>query len=412
MGHKRNKVVQEITSYLETLTSQGIERAVKKMPDFSDACDSEDLTELCTVFDTFTDMLHSSYYFQKKIAAGDLTAEVDKMNFLAMPLRGLQSSLKHLTWQASQVANGNLKQTVYFLGEFADSFNSMIAALQEKERMQTRLLQVQKMESVGQLAAGIAHEINTPAQFIGTNMEFLDEAFQDIDILIKHIQELTHNAPQKTIDTINNSLEEADWDYLSKEFPQAIKQSRVGIEQISAIVLAMKKFSHPGSREKVPQAINPLIETTITVAGNEWKYIADIILDLDTELPKIPLFADEMCQVILNILINAAHAITARQTNTPTNEKGTISISTKQIGNNVELRIEDTGTGISEQEQHRIFDPFYTTKEVGKGTGQGLAISHDVIVGKHQGTIKVESTLDIGTTFIVTLPLQEEKSHE
>ena len=407
MDLEGDKTVQEIIAYLQTLISQGVERAEKKIPDFPTASDPGELAELYHVFSEFIDMLHASYTFQKRIAAGDLTAEVDKMNFLAMPLRGLQSSLKHLTWQASQVANGNLKQTVHFLGEFADSFNAMIAALQEKELMQTRLLQAQKMESVGQLAAGIAHEINTPAQFVGTNIDFMAESFQDIDGFVKQILELQENVPKDISTAIDTALDGADWEYLSEELPQAIKQSRDGIERISAIVQAMKNFSHPGSKEKAAQALNPIIETTITVAGSEWKYVADIELDLDPDLPNVPLFADEMGQVILNILVNAAHAIAAQLDKTSGNEKGIISISSRQIGSNVELRIQDTGPGIPEAEQLRIFDPFYTTKEVGKGTGQGLTICHDVIVGKHQGTISVESVIDKGTSFIITLPLHE-----
>ncbi len=412
MEQQESKAVREITHYLQTLTSQGIERAEKKLPQLPAACDSEELTELCHIFGEFINMLHSAYDFQKKIAAGDLTAEVDKMNFLTMPLRGLQSSLKHLTWQASQVANGNLTQTVHFLGEFADSFNSMIKALQEKERMRTRLLQVQKMESVGQLAAGIAHEINTPAQFVGSNIDFMAEAFQDIDVFVKQMLEMQQNAAKEISDKINAALEDADWDYLSEELPQAINQSRDGIERISSIVLAMKKFSHPDSRDKVVQGLNPIIETTVTVAGNEWKYVADMELDLDPELPNVPLFADEMGQVILNIIVNAAQAIDAKQGDNSENEKGIITITTRKIKNMVELSIHDTGQGIPEKVLPRIFDPFFTTKEVGKGTGQGLAISHDVIVDKHQGTIAAHSPLGKGTTFIIHLPLEKEKVDE
>lgn len=287
-----------------------------------------------------------------------------------------------------------------------------IAAEQEKEKMQTQLLQTQKLESVGQLAAGIAHEINTPAQFVGTNMDFMAEAFQDVEVFVKQVINLQQNAPGEISAAINTALEDADWDYLSGELPKAIEQSRDGIERVSSIVLAMKKFSHPGSREKVAQDLNSIIETTVTIAGNEWKYVADMDLDLDSNLPQVPLLADEMGQVILNILVNAAHAIGEKLGENPEGEKGTISISTRKSGNSVKLSIQDTGTGMPEKVRLRVFDPFYTTKTVGKGIGQGLAISHDVIVKRHQGTIVVESTPGKGTVFTVQLPLHEGKSND
>ena len=407
MALEEKAILEEITLYLQTLNSQGVERAEKKLPTLSGADQSEELSEFCRAFGESIDMLRSAYDFQKKIAAGDLTAEVDKRNFLAMPLRGLQSSLKHLTWQASQVAQGNLKQKVHFLGEFADSFNSMITALQEKERMQTRLLQVQKMESVGQLAAGIAHEINTPAQFVGTNLDFVAESFQDVTLFVKEIEKVLEKAPQEIRDKIHTAMEEMDWEYLSSEFPLAINQSQEGVERISSIVLAMKDFSHPGSKDKVAQGLNQIIETTVTVAGNEWRPVADVRLDLDPELPNVPLFADEMGHVILNILVNAAQAIAAKQAEQAEKEKGIVTITTSQGKNTVELRIQDTGEGISEDVQSRIFGPFFTTRVVGQGVGQGLSICHDVIVGKHQGTLEVASIPGEGAMFIIQLPLEE-----
>lgn len=288
--------------------------------------------------------------------------------------------------------------------------NEQKKAEQEKEKMQSQLLHAQKLESVGRLAAGIAHEINTPTQFIGTNIDFLDEATQDITLFMAKIQDIAQHAPPETADALNSAVEAVDWEYLAEEIPLAISQSHEGVKRVSSIVRAMKEFSHPGCKEKVSQNLNQIINTTVTVARNEWKYVADVDLELDPDLPQIPLLADEMGQVILNMLVNAAHAIAEKLGENPEGDKGTIRIITKKTENSVELRIIDTGSGMPEKVQCRIFDPFYTTKKVGKGTGQGLAISHDVIVDKHQGTIAVESKPGESTTFTINLPLEEEEN--
>jgi two-component system, NtrC family, sensor kinase len=288
--------------------------------------------------------------------------------------------------------------------------NEQKQAEHEKEKIQSQLLHAQKLESVGQLAAGIAHEINTPTQFIGTNVNFLDEASKDIISFMEQLQHIIKTAPQEIAAAVNTAVEEMDWEYLAEEMPLAISQSHEGVKRVTSIVRAMKEFSHPGSKDKESLSLNKIINTTVTVARNEWKYVAEVDLDLDPDLPQIPLLADEMGQVILNMLVNAAHAIGEKLGDNPDGKKGTIHISTRKSNNGVELRIADTGAGMPEEVQLRIFDPFYTTKKVGKGTGQGLAISHDVIVEKHKGTIAVESTPGRGTTFIIHLPLDEEKS--
>ncbi len=300
-------------------------------------------------------------------------------------------------------------------GSFAGSvhivrdINEQKKAEQEKEKIQSQLLHAQKLESVGQLASGIAHEINTPTQFIGTNIDFLDEASQDISGFMEQLQEIIQKAPQEIIDAVNTAVEEMDWEYLSEEMPLAVSQSRDGVKRVTSIVRAMKEFSHPGSRDKESSNLNHIINTTVTVARNEWKYVADMEMNLDENLPQIPLLADEMGQVILNILVNAAHAIAEKLGDNPEGEKGIITITTAKTNDGVELCISDTGAGMPEEVKLRVFDPFYTTKKVGKGTGQGLAISHDVIVEKHQGSIVVDSTPGQGTTFSINLPLEKGK---
>lgn len=282
-------------------------------------------------------------------------------------------------------------------------------ALRDLQLTQARLLQAQKLESVGQLAAGIAHEINTPAQFISSNISFLGDTFVDVIRLIDTLQEMLQGMNEKSanMDTARRTeilLEEIGWNYLEKEIPLAIAQSKEGINRITTIVQAMKEFSHPGNKEKALQDLNKILETTITVARNEWKYCSDIVKDFDLNLPKVFCLGDEIGQVFLNLLINATHAIADK--NRATSEKGEITISTRQYPEYVEVSIEDTGNGIPENIRDKVFDPFFTTKGVGKGTGQGLAISHDVIKNKHNGSLTFTSETGKGTIFTLQLPIK------
>ncbi|MGD9948055.1 MAG: sensor histidine kinase [Desulfobulbus sp.] len=285
-----------------------------------------------------------------------------------------------------------------------------IKAQQEQEQLHARLLQAQKLESVGQLAAGIAHEINTPAQFISANVSFLSEAFEEASQLINAFLNLLESVKKGPVTEEQIKANEAilahlDWDYLKEEIPRALIQSAEGIQRVTSILQAMKEFSHPGSKEKVSADLNRIIETTITVSRNEWKYVAIVETDLDPALQLVPCLADEMSQVFLNLLINAAHAIEQRFGRNPTGTKGTITITTRQHGQDVEILITDTGAGIPEHIRHKVFDPFFTTKEVGRGTGQGLTIAYDVITNKHNGTLAFETATDVGTTFIIRLPM-------
>lgn len=279
----------------------------------------------------------------------------------------------------------------------------------ERKIMESQLSQAQKLESIGQLAAGIAHEINTPTQYVGDNIQFLKEAFTDLNGLItrqqKALEEAASGASSNEI--IQDALKQAEIvevDYLLDEIPLAINQSLDGVKRISKIVRAMKEFSHPGSDEKTLVDLNRALENTITVAKNEWKYVADLITDFDESLPAVPCLPNELNQVFLNMIINAVHAISEHPGHRE-DQKGTITIRTAQNNGFAEIHISDSGTGVPEAIRSKIFDPFFTTKEVGKGTGQGLAISHDIIYNKHQGTIQVESEVGKGATFIIRLPL-------
>ena len=280
-----------------------------------------------------------------------------------------------------------------------------------KKDMEKKLLHAQKMESIGQLSAGIAHEINTPIQFVSDNISFLSSSFTEMNTLIdnikKQIEAVDENSQCKElVNKLLNAIKLADIDYLLEEIPSAIAQSKEGVSRVSKIVSAMKDFSH-GSDEKMKSDLNRAIESTIIVAQSQWKNVATVETQFDTDLPLVPCLLSEVNQVVLNIIINAAHAIADVIADNP-GSLGVITISTKRTENSAVIRISDTGPGIPENIRSRVFDPFFTTKGVGKGTGQGLSIAHDVITKKHNGELSVESQLGVGSTFIITLPLSLE----
>ncbi|WP_419785465.1 ATP-binding protein [Pseudodesulfovibrio sp.] len=265
----------------------------------------------------------------------------------------------------------------------------------ERKTLERKLNIAQKLESLGQLASGIAHEINTPIQYVGDSIRFVKDALEEMFQLI----DLYEKGEGKEED-IEELREDMDYEFVYEEMPKACDRALEGVQRVASIVLAMKNFSHPGEEEAKPVDINKAIENTVTVTRNEWKYTADLETKLDPELPLVNCFPGGLNQVLLNIIINASHAIAG---NEATGERGTIFVKTSHDDTNVEIRIGDTGCGIPKENLAKIFDPFFTTKEVGKGTGQGLAIVYDIVVEKHGGTIDVESEVDKGTTFILRL---------
>jgi PAS domain S-box-containing protein len=278
--------------------------------------------------------------------------------------------------------------------------------ISDKLEMERQLLRGQKLEAVGQLAAGIAHEINTPIQFVSDNIRFLKDSFRDISTLLARLNNLGHAAGDGSIKPadLSSALDEADAAYLLDEIPRAVDQSLDGVDRVSRIVRAMKDFSHPAT-DRTPLDINRAIASTATVASNEWKYVAELQTDFDPGLPPVPVMPGDFNQVILNMIVNAAHAI-GDVVGDGANGRGVITLSTRRVNDEAEIRISDTGCGMTPEIAARIFDPFFTTKAVGKGTGQGLAITHNVIVDKHGGTIRVESAPGTGTTFVIRLPLE------
>ena len=277
-----------------------------------------------------------------------------------------------------------------------------------RKRQDMELRHSQKLEAVGRLAAGVAHEINPPIQFVGDNTRFLQNSFHDELQLVHKYQELYTAAtageisPQ-LLQELAAVREKADWDYLEQEIPRAMEQMLEGLSRVSTIVRGMKEFSHVDrTNEKTPGDLNRALESTLIVALNELKYVADVETQFG-ELPPVLCHLGDLNQVFLNLLVNSAHAID--DVIKSTGGKGKITVRTRVNEDCVEIAISDTGGGIPGEIQEKIFDPFFTTKGVGKGTGQGLALARAIVVEKHGGTLTFETQPGKGTTFLIRLPL-------
>jgi PAS domain S-box-containing protein len=273
------------------------------------------------------------------------------------------------------------------------------------KRMELELRVSQKLEAVGQLAAGIAHEINTPIQFVGDSVHFLGDAFADLQQLVGDYHEACASAAsgpggEALREALEAAEERADLDYLRERIPAAFERTLEGVERVASIVRAMKEFAHPQS-EQAPADLNQALRTTLTVASSEYKYVADI----ETELGDLPLVIcnqSDLNQVFLNLIVNAAHAI--EESLEGASGKGTIRLRTLQDGETAVISVSDSGCGIPTHIQTRIFDPFFTTKVVGRGSGQGLAIAR-TIVERHGGTLAFETERGAGTTFTIRVPI-------
>ena len=259
--------------------------------------------------------------------------------------------------------------------------------LQEEMRLrkdiELQLVNSQKMEALGQMAAGIAHEINTPAQFIGDHLYFVKESINEILNL--------------------DEGQEGPSEFVRENLPMSIQHAIEGIERIGNIVASMRRFSHrERDQEKHPADLNQALLDSVSVSRNQWKNHAVVETELDPDLPLVPCLLGEVNQVFLNLIINATHAVIDSKEK---GEIGHIVLRTKQLGNEVQIEVEDDGGGIPKDIQERIFEPFFTTKGLGKGTGQGLALAHSVIVKKHGGKLTFDTQEGVGTTFFILLPV-------
>jgi PAS domain S-box-containing protein len=284
----------------------------------------------------------------------------------------------------------------------------IVRDITEQRELEERLAQTQKLGAIGQLAAGVAHEINTPMQFIGDNLHFAQGAVVDLLGLVSQFRvalEECAESPsvQAKLEEMARAEEAADFEYAKEALPTAIERSLTGVERVTKIVGAMKSFAHPGGESLAPTDLKALLESTVVVATNEWKYVADVDLEVAPDMPPVPCIAGELNQVVLNLIVNASHAIA--DVVGSTGEKGRIRIEVRSDDTHAEIRVADTGTGIPESARAKVFEPFFTTKEVGKGTGQGLSLAYNCIVKRHRGTLSFDTELGRGTTFIIRLPL-------
>ena len=282
----------------------------------------------------------------------------------------------------------------------------------ERKHLEIQLSQSQRLESIGQLAAGIAHEINTPTQYIGDNIRFLQEQFATLlSVVEKYALLLDPQSPpapwMQRHDEMLRARKTLDFDFAAGEIPGAILQSLEGLHRVETIVRAMKEFSHPGHAEREPADLNRAIASTVEVCRNRWKYVADLQMDLDPRLPAVPCLVAEFNQVILNLVVNAADALTEKFGDEGA-RKGLIRITTRSQPGWVQITVCDNGPGIPEPVRQRIFEPFFTTKPVGRGTGQGLTLSRNVIVRKHGGELTFSTAVGEGTTFTIRLPIEQD----
>jgi signal transduction histidine kinase len=340
----------------------------------------------------------------------DEIAEVaDSFNAMAEALQARDQRVTR-AHRAIEEARSELEERVASrTGALEHTNGELLRALTSLRETQAELLHSQKLASVGQLAAGIAHEINTPTQFIADNVEFLRTGVRDLlTLLTAYRSIIVQSAGSTTAPGVLAQLEETEKDldlaFLRSEVPGAIDQALEGTGRIAEIVKAMKQFAHPEQGELTHTDLNECIRSTVTVARSEWKYVAELELDLDPTLPLVPCLPGEFNQVMLNLVVNAAQAI-GDAGGTKSGHKGHIRINSHVRDDQVEISVDDTGTGIPAEIQGRIFEPFFTTKEVGRGTGQGLAIAHSVIVHKLRGSLTFKTEVGRGTTFLIRLPL-------
>ncbi|MBX3197742.1 MAG: PAS domain S-box protein [Labilithrix sp.] len=278
----------------------------------------------------------------------------------------------------------------------------IIEDVTEKKRLEGSLRHAQKLEAVGRLAAGIAHEINTPIQFVNDNVHFMRESFSAVLALVERLeaQMAAHGEELRT--RYREAEAEADWEYLGAEIPKSIAQTLDGLQRVATIVQSMKSFAHEDRGAQAPADLNAALASTLTVATHELKGIAVAVTSFG-DIPPVVCFHGDLNQVFLNLVVNAAHAIAdvVKQTG----GLGHITIATRRDGSDVVITISDTGAGIPDDVASKMFDPFFTTKTVGRGSGQGLALARAIVVKKHGGSIDFETKIGVGTTFVIRLPI-------
>lgn len=315
-------------------------------------------------------------------------------------------------YQSADNARLSVERTLELMSnELLQRNDQLQLDLVEIKRLGLELRQADKLRAVGQLAAGVAHEINTPIQFVSDSLSFLQDAMSDFARLLADGREVCEHVRRgedalPALATLERLSHELEADYLLREFPLALERAREGIGRVAQIVGALKDFGRPDQRDRSFSDLNRGLSNTLVIARGELRQV-DLEVELG-ELPAIPCYAGDMNQVFLNLLVNAAHAIEERFRGTA--ERGVIRVRSWLEESYACVEIADNGQGIPADDRHRIFEPFFTTKPVGRGTGQGLAISRSIVIDKHGGSISFDSEVGHGTRFVVKLPLEEPSS--
>ena len=348
----------------------------------------------------------------KDIAAGNLDIQVevkgkDEIAEVSGAFNSMASNLKEASERRDQYEreleslNKSLEDRVkQRTSELQDKNRQLEQANKDIKEAQSRLLQSEKMASVGVLAAGVAHEINNPLGFVMSNLGTLDEYVTNYRTLVSEYEKLLvlkdSSERKSQFQKIKSMREDFDIEFMNEDLDGLLQDTQEGSVRVREIVKGLKAFSHVDQSDEMQLTdINDCIEATLKVANNELKYHCEVITSLGA-IPQTYCMAGQIKQVILNMLLNAAHAIKG---------KGTIEVATSQVGDRIELSIRDNGCGIDTADQGKLFDPFFTTKEVGEGTGLGLSISYGIIVDDHKGDIRVESELGEGSCFTIVLPV-------
>lgn len=305
-------------------------------------------------------------------------------------------------------SNRTLDARVQSRTEALQKLNSQLRdEMEQRSKVEIELRQAQKLEAIGRLAAGVAHEINTPIQFASDNCFFLKQSVEDVCGLVEGVDADIRQAASGVLPVTQLSerflraRKQADWDFLAEQMPQSVAHALDGLKRVATIVRSLKEYAHPGKGQRKMADINHILTSTLTIANSELKSVAQVSVELG-EVPMVACYASELSQVILNLLVNAGHAIAARSDEQA--EPGQITLRTGVTGHDVWIAIQDNGCGIPDTIREQIFDPFFTTKEVGKGTGQGLALARAIIVDQHQGQLELDSVVGRGSTFTIRLP--------